>query len=205
MSFFQRDLRREKLLSKFLDVAYDKLNLNFERIHCLTLQNQGVDLKYNHKGTDYYIDEKAQLDYINKTLPTFTFELSYLKNGAERTGWILDKNKITTHYFLITGIYAFDKNDLNKGFEKVNILSVDRIKLLVFLDSIGLTFTKLKTYNKNIRAAEKSKRQTVINELHMKTQGSIFFSKQLNEKPINLQLRLQFLIEEGLAKVLWPI
>ena len=205
MSFFQRDLRKEKLLSKYLDSTYEKLNLHFERIHCLKQQKQGIDLIYRHNNNEYYIDEKAQLNYINKTLPTFTFELSYLKNGTERIGWVLDKNKITTHYFLIIGIYAIDKKDLKKGFEKVKILSVDRIKLLVFLDSIGLTSTKLKAYNKTIRATEKSKRKTVINELHHKTQGSIFYSKQLNEKPINLQLRLQFLIENKLAKVLYPI
>ena len=35
----------------------------------MNLQHQGVDLIYNHKGIDYFVDEKAQLDYINKNLP----------------------------------------------------------------------------------------------------------------------------------------
>ncbi len=101
MSFFQRDLTKEKLLAPYLDAKYAELNLSFERVDNLKLQKKGVDLIYNHNGKLFFIDEKAQLDYINKSLPTFIFELSYLKNGVEKMGWLLDKDKITTHYFLL--------------------------------------------------------------------------------------------------------
>lgn len=114
MSFFTRNLRKEKLLASFLDTKYDELNLTFERVCDLKLQKKGVDLIYNHRGRRFYIDEKAQLDYINKHLPTFTFELSYLKNDIEKTGWLVDTHKITTHYFLVVGICAIDKKDLRK-------------------------------------------------------------------------------------------
>jgi len=204
MSFFARDLRKEKLLAPFLDAKYRELNLNFERVTDLKLQKKGVDLAYKHRGKRFYIDEKAQLDYPNTTLPTFTFELSYLKNGIEKTGWLLNKYKITTHYFLIVGIYAVDKNDFEKGFTEAKIISVDRTKLLAFLDSIGITLSKLKAYNKKLRLAQKSARKTAIDELFLKTQGCLYYSKQLDEKPINLQLRLQFLIENGIAKVIYP-
>jgi len=205
MSFFTRDLRKEKILASFLDTRYAKLNLHFERVHDLKLQKKGVDLIYVHKNKRFFIDEKAQLDYINTELPTFTFELSYLKNGLEKTGWLLDKNKITSHYFLIVGIYAIDPTDLEKGFTKVKIISVDRTKLLVFLDSVGLNSSKLQAYNQNLRLSAGCERKTAIDELFMKTQGCLFYSEQLIEKPINLQLRLQFLIKNGLAKILFPV
>lgn len=205
MSFFEIDLRKEKLLASFLDAKYNELNLSFDRIRNLKLQRKGVDLIYNHRGKNFYIDEKAQLDYINSDLPTFTFELSYLKNGIEKTGWILDKNKITSHYFLVVGIYAVDKKDLKKGITKVKIISVDRSKLLVFLDGIGLTLAKLNEYNQKIRLLEKSERKTAINELYMNSQGCLFYSEQLDEKPINLQLRLKFLIENEIGKVIYPV
>lgn len=205
MSFFQRDLTKEKLLAPFLDEKYAELNLQFERIHDLKLQKKGVDLVYNHREKRYYIDEKAQLDYLNTTLPTFTFELSYLKNGIEKTGWLLDENKITTHYFLVVGIYANDSTDLEKGFKKAKIISVDRNKLLVFLDGIGLSFEKLTSYNQQLRQSKKSERKTVIAELYAQSQGCIYFSEQLDEQPINLQLRLRFLIKNEIGKVIWPL
>ena len=79
MSFFKRDLKKEKILSKYLDGVYNKIPLTVQRINDLDLQYKGVDLIYNNNGAKIYIDEKAQLDYLNSDLPTFTFELSYLK------------------------------------------------------------------------------------------------------------------------------
>lgn len=81
---------------------------------------------------------------------------------------------------------------------------MDRTKLLAFLDGIGLNLNKLNEYNQKIRVSKKSKRKTAINELYMNTQGCLFYSDQLDEKPINLQLRLKFLIENGLAKIIYP-
>lgn len=204
MSFFIRDLQKEKLLASFLDTKYTELQLDFERIHNLKLQHKGVDLVYNHKGKRFYIDEKAQLNYLNTTLPTFTFELSYLKAGVEKKGWFIDPNKITTHYFLVVGIYVFNTTDLEKGFKKVKIISVDRNKLLVFLDTIGLTQRKLKEYNQRLRSNKKCSNRTVVDELFMQTQGCLYYSEQFDEKPINLQLRLSFLIKNGLAKTIYP-
>ncbi|GFD92329.1 hypothetical protein KUL156_54000 [Alteromonas sp. KUL156] len=199
MSFFQTDLTKEKILSIYLDKMYTKLNLNFDRVINLELQHKGVDLIFHARDKDYFIDEKSQLHYINSDLPTFTFELSYLKNKVEKTGWFLDNKMITTHYFLITGIYAVDKKDLNKGFKKCKITSVNKRKLKQHLTSIGLTDKKLLEYNKNIRLGKESKK-IEIDELDLKKEGAFFYSPQYSEKPINLQLRLDFLINNKIAK-----
>lgn len=204
MSFFNRDLKKEHLLSIYLDEVYTKIGLSFKRISDLNLQLQGIDLIYNHLGNDFFIDEKAQLDYINKDLPTFTFELSYLKNNIKKIGWFLDDSKLTTHYFLITGIYANYKNDLSKGFNKCVITSVNRKKLNDYLASIGLNHEKLIEYDKNIRASNTEENKTYITELNNRNQGCLYYSPQLHEKPINLQLRLEFLITENIAKKIYP-
>jgi len=120
-------------------------------------------------------------------------------------GWLLDEHKITTHYFLIVGIHAIDENDLKKGFTKAKIISIDRAKLLFFLDNIGLTHAKLSTYNQKLRLLGEKRRVIILNELYAKTQGCIFYSKQLDEKPINLQLRLAFLIENKIGKIIYPV
>lgn len=203
MSFFKRDLLREQQLGIYLDSIYKKLNLDFERVKSLELQHKGVDLIYHAFNKDYFIDEKAQLNYINKSLPTFTFEISYLKNTQEKTGWFIDNTNITTHYFLVTSIYAFDKNNLNKGFKKCTITSVNKRKLLSFLDSVGLTNIKLKQYDSSIRNQSSPLKKIAIKELNSHKEGCFTYSPHLSEKPINLQLRLAFLIEKGIAKKLF--
>ncbi|MBI9040273.1 hypothetical protein [Lutibacter sp.] len=204
MSFFKRDLNKEQVLGKYLDEIYLELNLYLIRINDLDLQHRGVDLIYEKNDTKFYIDEKAQLDYVNSDLPTFTFELSYLKNNYNKLGWLIDDDKITTHYFLITGIYANDEKDLSKGISKCKITSVDRKKLIDYLNSIGLTQEKLFNYQTEIRASNKKLKKTAIAELNDKTQGCLFYSNHLKEEPINLQLRLKFLIEKNIAKTIYP-
>lgn len=204
MSFFERDLKKEQELGKYLDTIYDSLNLTFERIDNKDLQHQGVDLIYKQKKQVYYIDEKAQLDYINSDLPTFTFELSYLKNQQNKLGWLLDNTKITTHYFLITNIQANDKSTLSKGFKTCKITSVNRKKLRGYLDDIGLTEGKLNNYQEEIRKTSKKQKKIPIDALNIKTEGCLFYSEQLAEKPINLQLRLAFLIKKGIARRIYP-
>jgi hypothetical protein len=200
MSFFKRDLERESLLGHYLDDVYKEIGLKVERNDNLNLQRKGVDLIYNEV---YFIDEKAQLNYVDKDLPTFTFELSYLKKGQGKLGWLFDKSKKTTHYFLVTGIHAVDKNDLKKGFKSCKITSINRFKLIEYLKNIGLTSKKLNTYEMDIRREDKYGKLQ-ISELNSK-EGCLFFSPQLAEKPINLQLRLAFLIDKKLGKRIFPI
>lgn len=56
---------------------------------------QGIDLilKDKHLEKQFLVDEKAQLDYVNESLPTFAFELFYQKNGIQKQGWLFDASK----------------------------------------------------------------------------------------------------------------
>ncbi len=204
MSFFQRDLSKEQILSVYLDTIYDQLSLPFKRVKDLDLQFKGVDLIYDYNGRNIYIDEKAQLDYLNSDLPTFTFELSYLKAGKLKTGWFLDSKKISHYYFLVTSLHVHDINDLSKGVSKCKITSVNRHELNKFLHQIGLSFDKLTSYDDSIRKKGKPNKKTEINELYANSQGCLVYSNHLDEKPINLMLKLNFLIEQGIAKRIYP-
>jgi len=202
MPNYKSDLNQEQILSTYLDSVYSKLNLKFKRIHDLTQQHQGIDLILTHNSNEYRIDEKAQLHYLNKDLPTFTFEISYLKDGLEKAGWLFDTSKKTNFYFLITGIYL--KNNYTtltqpEDVESVKITSVNRKKLLNHLESIELSKEILVQYNNGLRQNEAFGKNT-ISELNPTTEGSMFFTKGLEEKPINLQLRLKYLIQNGIAK-----
>ena len=133
-SNFKSDLQKETQLSTLLDCLYHKhlRFYDFERISDLNLQLKGVDLIFTKKSNQkaFYIDEKAQLDYINDDLPTFAFELSYQKNGSLRQGWLFDPSKKTDFYALVTAIYS----DEPQRYTSCKITMVNRANLLTFLN-----------------------------------------------------------------------
>jgi len=204
MSLFNSDLNNEQILGQYLDEIYRKINIPLERVIDKDLQHKGVDIIYQSKPNPVYIDEKAQLHYINSKLSTFTFELSYLKDNMQKVGWLLDKEKITQYYFLVTGIFVNKGDELTSGVKKCKITSVNRSKLIQLLKQKGLNPLTLELYNQKIRNDSDSKYKTEINELNIKTEGCIVYSEQLVEKPINIMLKLNFLIQQGVAKQIYP-
>nr|WP_297786951.1 hypothetical protein [uncultured Allomuricauda sp.] len=199
-SNFKADLSKEKQLTPLLDIYYQKhlKHYTFERVSHIKKQLQGIDLilKDKQSGKQFYVDEKAQLDYINESLPTFAFELFYQKAGVQKQGWLFDIAKKTQFYALITSIYSDEKN----VFTSCNITFVNREKLIFQLNKIGLSRKQLEqiiTENKGVHG------KLVLEELNAKTEGYLFFSSQNKaEKPANLILKLDYLRKTGVAKKL---
>jgi len=199
-SSFTSDLEKEKQLSQLLDVYYKRQLIHYTatRVHDRRSQRAGVDIVFTHKHTneDFYIDEKAQLDYVNEDLPTFAFEIGYYKNTRYKQGWLFDSNKKTDFYALATGIYE----DEPGIFTSCRITLVNRNKLCSFLKQRKSTKLVLDDY----RVAHKNTHGKLkLAELNFRTEGYLYFSKTNKaEKPINLILRLEFLIDQNIAKPL---
>ncbi|UWX54954.1 hypothetical protein NYZ99_19870 [Maribacter litopenaei] len=199
-SSFTSDLKKEKKLSILLDSYY--LNClkqyDFERVQNIQEQLQGIDVIFKHKTTrkTFLIDEKAQLDYINEDLPTFAFELHYIKNGQLKDGWLFDASKKTDFYALVTAIYE-DEPD---KFTSCKIIFVNRNKLKDFLSARGITKQLLlKHYQKESLPHGKLE----LKELKSKTEGYLYHSKDNKaERPFNLILRLEWLLSNHIAKKL---
>lgn len=205
-SNFKSDLNKEQKLGLFLDKIYpEKFEKDFQihRITDRTRQHAGIDLEIhdyrNHEDVQvYFVDEKAQLDYLNKSLPTFAFELSYLKKGEYRKGWLINESKKAAYYFLVTNI----QTDKNKNFVSCKVTSVNRQKLLDLLDKKGLTNLVLENYDKTFRTNKKNGK-AIIKELNATQEGYIFCSHSNKaEKPINLILKLNYLVKMGVGKVI---
>ncbi len=197
-SSFYKDLEKEKQLAAYLDVCYaDSLKYySFQRMLDVRSQKQGVDLYFKHhvSGKTYAVDEKAQLDYVNEDLPTFAFELSYVKNGKEKTGWLLDDTKKTEFYALVTALFLDDQE-----YSSCKITIVSRKKLLEKLSDLGLDMN----YLKNHRDAA-SHGRILLKQLNPKKEGYLFFSsKNKAERPLNLILKLEWLIDNKIAKRLF--
>ena len=197
-SNFASDLKKEQKLTFLLDTYYQKhlKYYDFERIYDMKRQMQGIDIILMHKinGRTFFIDEKAQLDYINEELPTFAFEINYKKKGILKKGWLFDTNKKTQFYALVTAIYSDEPNK----FTSCKITLVNREKLLDFLKIKNITIDTLKD---SVLKSASLNGKIKIKQLNHKTEGYLFLSqKNKFEKPTNLILKLQFLIENGIAK-----
>jgi len=199
-SKFKPDLSKEKQLIPLLDSYYQKhlKQYCFERISNLKKQLQGIDLilKDKNSGKRFFVDEKAQLDYVNESLPTFAFELFYQKDGIQKQGWLFDASKKTKFYALVTSIYS----DEDGVFTSCNITFVNREKLIQHLDGVGLSQKELERI---ISKKQNKHGKLTLEQLNPKSEGYFFFStKNKAEKPVNLILKLAFLIKIGVAKKL---
>ena len=208
-SSFKKDLRNEQLLGSYLDEIYceifDPQDIDITRITDYDKQNSGIDLSIHHiqSSKTFNVDEKAQLDYINIDLPTFAFEISYLKQGEYRQGWLFDKSKVTHYYFLVTAIHTKKDQDISKGIESVKIHSVNRFKLIQLLEEKGLSQRIIEGYEKEIRNGSQFG-AIEIEELNNKKEGVFYYSKNnKTESPINIVLKLSYLVKSGVGKVIF--
>lgn len=197
-SHFKSDLNKEKQLALLIDSCYLKHLRYYDhvRIGDITKQLQGIDVLFTDKvsGKIYAIDEKAQLDYVNEDLPTFAFEISYLKNNITKKGWLYDLSKKTDFYALITAIYE-DEPDT---FTSCKITIVNRKKLIYMLKEKGVSELSI---SNNWNHSKKAHGKIILKELNSTSEGYIYCSKNNKaEQPINLILKLDFLINNGIAK-----
>lgn len=204
-STFSKDLNSEQKLAKFLDDNYynDKNKFSdlylINRVDDLDMQHKGVDLEITNTetGIKFYIDEKAQSHYVNKSLPTFAFELSYLKNNSLREGWLFDNNKITQQYFIITCI-----QEVQNKIKSCRLISVDRDRLIALLIEKNLTQHNLSQYENEYRANNDYGKH-LIREFGDK-EGFLFYTEHLAEKPINVVFYLDYLIKQEIGTELFP-
>lgn len=197
-SSFREDLKKEKQLHSLLDGCYHYAlkNYTFKRLQDIKNQLAGIDLVFINKNTEatFNIDEKAQLDYINEDLPTFAFEIQYQKKGTIKKGWLFDENKKTDFYALITAVFSDEPN----LFTSCKITLVNRKKLHSLLEKKGINENLLSTY---IKKNKEFKGKLKLKELDDKNEGYLFFSASRKaEKPVNLILKLSFLLEEKVSK-----
>lgn len=208
-SKFNDDLSKEQLLSKYLDEFYtekfENSDYSVKRVSDLDLQHNGVDLILYNDNNKFYVDEKAQLDYINNSLPTFAFELSYLKNNSWHKGWLFDNDKITDIYFLVTNIHTNISNNLSSGLSQIKITGIYRQNLIKLLSEKGLTEIILFNLEKKIRKSGKHGK-IVLKELDPRFEGLLYYSKNnKNEQPINLVLKLDFLTTNKTGKIIFKL
>ena len=162
-STFKGDLKSERAVNEFLQ-KYLYSYLVDEGI--IDSFNSNTSLDQQHKGIDTIIyiikdgadeqvrciniDEKAAVHYArnnlsDEPLTTFAFEVSYMKDGELKRGWLTNEKYKETHAYFLCWLWI--KSDANK----YNLVCEDILKIEV------LSIPKVKTRDKLIMRAMGSK------------------------------------------------
>lgn len=218
-SNFNHDLNQEQILGRHLDKVYasQKRPGTLTRVSSPDYQNSGVDLIYSDENKNgrfsYYIDEKAQLTYLNKSLPTFAFELSYILGNEQKKGWLFDSRKITYYYFLITSIYLkqgvskltheddiaectltkVHRGNLQKMLSNTKVTNPNSDDLLKQFEGIELTALVCEQISDKLRASEQGSSTTKT--LQLNEYMKMLYTGFLAEKPINIVINLNYILK----------
>ena len=183
MSHRKRDSNVEKQVGDFLDCYfYPKIVKDFTRY--TDKENQLIERMLFFTGDFKYliIDEKAATHYINKDIPTFAFELSFLlPSKTAFDDWFIDTSKKTEYYFLMW-IKAKSHWDITKDdIQEISATLVSRKKILNYLESITYDRGKL------LRANDKIRLNNLDGALGKSEKSPVYFysSMKLSEQLIN--------------------
>ena len=194
------DMKAEQELASFLDSYLYKPLLeeggftSIVRIVDVGMQLKGVDIEASTASHVVRIDEKAQLYYINKDLPTFAFELQFLKGERRCIGWFLNDELLTDYYLLIWPRATTEnvKNIRKEDFTELDALMISRKKIHSFLDISGLTNDVL------LHTAESLRQQGRTGRINTNRRGIYYYvsdSSKYAEAPINLVIRKNYLCQ----------
>lgn len=196
MSLYQRDIAQEKILADFLSNHYKLSSLRIKRIDDKSHQLAGVDLILEaDSGLEFKVDEKAQLHYLNKDLPTFALEINYYKDREFKEGWLFDSKKVTEIYAFVFSIHLLDGlNELKseKDISSCEVIFIRRIKLMNELSKLGLDYSSCLKASQNLRSDDK------LTKIEHGSGFNFQISRHLEELPINLVVRKKFLESHGI-------
>lgn len=144
----------EKINNEFLEYYFYNLKTNqYKRNLDREQQILGIDTTFSIDGIDYSCDEKVAAHYINKTLRTFSFELSFIDRvGNVSDGWFISNGKLNDSY-LFCWIDEAKSNKLTsyKDIIKAEIILIRKNKVIDYLKTISWTPRKLKFKASTIR------------------------------------------------------
>ncbi len=193
-SLRKSDSAAETEVCKFLDkYFYSAYVSNFIRFYDLESQLSGKDVKFDYQGiADMIVDEKAAIHYVNQGLPTFAFEISFYANNGELTkGWFFDKSKLT-QYYLLSWIWAQRERGFScEEISRVELVIVKRDSILDMIRFYGLNDSRVQS----IASAIRESGMPGVHHKDQRTPFYYYYSTKLAEKPVNLIIRKQKLLE----------
>lgn len=191
-STFKGDLKSERAVNEFLQ-KYLYSYLVDEGI--IDSFNSNTTLDQQHKGIDTIIyiikddndeqirciniDEKAAVHYAmnnlsDEPLTTFAFEVSYMKGGELKRGWLTNEKYKETHaYFLCWLWIKSDANKYNLSCEdilKMEVISIPKVKTREKLIMRAMGSKDIKTFEKKSDILREKMIKRGVNRLELEHQ-----------------------------------
>jgi hypothetical protein len=126
------DELKTRKIERFVDKIYRQNNLIMSRTNDKHLQRKGVDLIHVVDGQKRYVDEKFALNYYDRDLRTYSFEL-VSHNNMDNAGWLLSSHMITTHYCILW--FRSDENLDN--IETFDLCYISKQAIIEYIRSVG--------------------------------------------------------------------
>lgn len=196
-SFRSIDSANEKLVAQFLDDYFYLPSLfeKVERVSDKQEQLKGKDIIVSSKRlslVDAIIDEKDTAHYVNKDIPTFAFELSFMVGNMEVEGWLTDESKETEYYLLLYPFATLEepvtKPPQFKEVTKVRYILVRRQDVINLLKEAGFDRNALQRKAKEVRTTVGGYDDNQRNKAEDKAKYGFYFMYTyfLNERPVNV-------------------
>ena len=191
-STFKGDLKSERAVNEFLQkylysyLVDEGIMDSFNSNTTLDQQHKGIDtiIYIIEDGNDEQvrcinIDEKAAVHYArnnlsDEPLTTFAFEVSYMKGGELKRGWLTNEKYKETHaYFLCWLWIKSDANKYNLSCEdilKMEVISIPKVKTREKLIMRAMGSKDIKTFEKKSDILRKKMQKRGVNRLELEHQ-----------------------------------
>ena len=212
-STFKDDLKSERAVNEFLQkylysyLVDDGIINSFNSNTTLDQQHKGIDTimyiindETEEEARCINIDEKAAIHYARNNLgaeplSTFAFEVSYLKDGELKRGWLTNEKYKETHaYFLCWLWIKPDANKYNLGCEdilKIEVLSIPKVKTRDKLIMRAMGNKEVKTFESKADILRKKMKERGVYRLELEHQLDSLINA-LDDRPDYNKVHLQF-------------
>lgn len=212
-STFKGDLKSERAVNEFLQkylysyLVDDGIIDSFNSNTTMDQQHKGIDTimyiindETEEEARCINIDEKAAIHYARNNLgaeplSTFAFEVSYLKDGELKRGWLTNEKYKETHaYFLCWLWIKPDANKYNLACEdilKIEVLSIPKVKTRDKLIMRAMGNKEVKTFESKADILRKKMKERGVYRLELEHQLDSLINA-LDDRPDYNKAHLQF-------------
>ena len=212
-STFKGDLKSERAVNEFLQkylysyLVDDGIIDSFNSNTTMDQQHKGIDTimyiindETEEEARCINIDEKAAIHYARNNLgaeplSTFAFEVSYLKDGELKRGWLTNEKYKETHaYFLCWLWIKPDANKYNLACEdilKIEVLSIPKVNTRDKLIMRAMGNKEVKTFESKADILRKKMKERGVYRLELEHQLDSLINA-LDDRPDYNKAHLQF-------------
>lgn len=212
-STFKGDLKSERAVNEFLQkylysyLVDDGIIDSFNSNTTMDQQHKGIDTimyiindETEEEARCINIDEKAAIHYARNNLgaeplSTFAFEVSYLKDGELKRGWLTNEKYKETHaYFLCWLWIKPNANKYNLACEdilKIEVLSIPKVKTRDKLIMRAMGNKEVKTFESKADILRKKMKERGVYRLELEHQLDSLINA-LDDRPDYNKAHLQF-------------